>query len=184
MIPTLPLRARNRLAETILTALHDPAARHALQALSAEDTARGWLAADEARWAPALAERARAACAALHDEPLRPHGADLAQALAAAAVLFDAALYFEVHEVLEPHWLVARDEAREALQGLIQIAVAWQHLANGNVAGARSLLSEGAARLHGRRLVGLDFDVFARAALDAGARLPAARPPAFPRLPR
>jgi predicted metal-dependent hydrolase len=89
-----------------------------------------------------------------------------------------------VHEVLEPHWLVARDETREALQGLIQIAVAWQHLANGNVAGARSLLSEGAGRLHGRRLAGVEFESFARAALDAVRRLPTATPPAFPRVPR
>lgn len=86
--------------------------------------------------------------------------------------------------MLEPHWLVARDEAREALQGLIQIAVGWQHLANGNVAGARSLLSDGAARLHGGRLAGVDFDPFARAALDAVTRLPTATPPAFPRVPR
>jgi predicted metal-dependent hydrolase len=184
VIPTLPLRARNRLAETILTALHDPAARHALQALSAEDTARGWLAADEARWAPALAERARAACAALHDEPLRPHGADLAQALAAAAVLFDAALYFEVHEVLEPHWAVASGEAREALQGLIQVAVGWQHLANANLAGARSLLVEGSSRLHGAWLLGLGLDAFARAAAGAAEAVAAGRPVAAPSFPR
>jgi predicted metal-dependent hydrolase len=130
-----------------------------------------------------LADRARRACSALADAPLaRP--ADLEAAVAAAARLFDAALFFEVHEVLEPHWLVAREDTREALQGLIQIAVAWQHLANGNVAGARSLLSDGAARLHGRQLGGVDFDSFARAAFEAAATLPAATPPAFPRVPR
>lgn len=66
---------------------------------------------------------------------------------------------------------------------MIQIAVGWQHLANGNVAGARSLLAEGAARLHGRMLFGVDFDAFARGARDAAARVPAAMPPPFPRLP-
>jgi predicted metal-dependent hydrolase len=164
-----------------VAALANADARRELAALARDPHA--WLGPDERDWATLLADRARCAESALADAPLAAP-ADLDAALAAAARLFDAALFFEVHEVLEPHWLVARDEAREALQGLIQIAVAWQHLANGNVAGARSLLSEGAARLHGRRLVGLDFDVFARAALDAGARLPAARPPAFPRLPR
>ncbi len=89
-----------------------------------------------------------------------------------------------MHEALEPHWLVARGESREALQGLIQIAVGWQHLANGNVAGARSLLADGAARLHRRRLAGIDFDSFARAALEAAATLPPATPPAFPRATR
>jgi hypothetical protein len=184
VIPTLPLRPRNRLAETILTALHEPAARRALQALREEEAARRWLADDEARWAPALVARARAACAALEGEPLRAHAADLDQALAAAAVLFDAALYFEVHEVLEPHWAVAAGEAREALQGLIQAAVGWQHLANGNLAGARSLLVEGSSRLHVARLPGLALDAFARAAADGAEAVAAGRPitpPPFPR---
>ena len=77
---------------------------------------------------------------------------------------------------------MARDASREGLQGVIQIAIAWQHLANGNVAGARSLLAEGAERLHGRKLAGIDFDSFARAALEAVATIPAATPPAFPRV--
>jgi uncharacterized protein len=103
-------------------------------------------------------------------------------ALTAAARLFDAGLFFEVHEVLEPHWMVARDLERDALQGLIQIAVGWQHLANGNLPGARSLLADGAARLHGRRLLGVDFDRFAQASLDAVDRVPDAVPPLFPRI--
>lgn len=142
---------------------------------------QAWLDPRGAEWASALAERAQRACVALADAPLAPP-ADLRAALAAAARLFDAALFFEVHEVLEPHWLVARDASREALQGVIQIAIAWQHLANGNVAGARSLLAEGAERLRGRKLAGIDFDSFARAALEAVATIPAATPPAFPRV--
>ena len=70
--------------------------------------------------------------------------------LQAAGLLFDAGLHFEVHEVLEPHWAAAQGDARETLQGLIQIAVGYQHLANGNHAGARSLLVEGSGRLHER----------------------------------
>jgi predicted metal-dependent hydrolase len=130
-----------------------------------------------------LADRARRATRALADAPLAPP-VDLEATLTAVARLFDARLFFEVHEVLEPHWMVAREETRDALQGLIQIAVGWQHFANGNLAGARSLLTDGAARLHGRRLGGIDFDSFARAALEAAATLPTATPPAFPRLTR
>jgi predicted metal-dependent hydrolase len=110
--------------------------------------------------------------------------ADLGAALAAAARLFDAALFFEVHELLEPHWLVASGATRHALQGVIQIAVGWQHLANGNLAGARSLLSDGAERLHGQTLAGIDFDSFARAAVEAAAAIPTAAPPTFPRATR
>jgi hypothetical protein len=141
-----------------------------------------WLAPADLKWAPALALRARRATEALMDAPLAAP-TDIGAALVAAARLFDAGLFFEVHELLEPHWMAAHDSPREALQGVIQITVGWQHLANGNVAGARSLLAEGARRLHGRRLGGVDFDAFARAALDAAASVPDAAPPTFPRLP-
>lgn len=127
-----------------------------------------------------LSARARRASAALADAPLAPP-ADVPAALAAAARLFDAGLFFEVHEVLEPHWAAALGAEREALQGVIQIAVGWQHLANGNIDGARSLLADGAPRLHGRRLAGVDFDAFARAAMQAAGSVPDATPPAFPR---
>ena len=99
-------------------------------------------------------------------------------------MLFDAGLYFEVHEVLEPHWTRASGAGRQALQGLIQIAVAFQHLANSNIDGARSLLVEGGARLRDGRLPGLDLDRFAGAALAASTHLddaPALVVPPFPR---
>jgi hypothetical protein len=175
VIPTLPLRLRDRLAQTILAALHDTAARRDLATLAGAG-ARDWLEGDEARWADPLAARARAACAILADRPLLGPDADLRQTLDAAASLFDAGLYFEVHEVLEPHWATAGGEEREALQGLIQVAVAWQHLANGNLAGGRSLLAEGGTRLHGRHLLGTDLEPFARATRAAGRRLAAGLP--------
>jgi hypothetical protein len=171
VIPTLPLRLRNRLAETILAALRDTAARRELAGLAAEPGAGGWLAGDEGRWADPLAARARSACAALADRPLLSEAPDLSETLEAAAALFDAGLYFEVHEILEPHWMAASGQAREALQGLIQVAVAWQHLANGNLAGARSLFLEGSGRLHGARLLHLDLEPFARAAAEAADRV-------------
>src|SRR5207249_698488 len=83
---------------------------------------------------------------------------------ARAAVLFDAGLAFEVHELLEPYWVRAHGDEREALQGLIQIAVGYQHLANGNLAGARALLDDGTTRTRGRSVAGIDCDAFARAA--------------------
>jgi predicted metal-dependent hydrolase len=104
-----------------------------------------------------------------------------AEAVEDALALWDARLFFEVHEVLEPHWAVATGDTREALQGVIQIAVGWQHLANGNLAGARALLADGAAKLHGRRLFDVALDAFARHAFEAAERLPDAEPPPFPR---
>jgi hypothetical protein len=95
----------------------------------------------------------------------------LGAALDAAAALFDTGLYFEVHELLEPHWIRAKGCDREALQGLIQVAVGFQHLANGNIAGARALLREGSARIVGFSLEGLDLDPFARGARACLAEL-------------
>ncbi len=39
-----------------------------------------------------------------------------------AAMLWDLGLYFEVHEVLEPHWMRAVDERKRLLQALIRAA--------------------------------------------------------------
>jgi len=97
---------------------------------------------------------------------------DLDGTLASAGALFAAGLGFEVHELLEPHWLHATGTRREALQGLIQIAVGYQHLANGNLAGAHSLLAEGATRLGGARLPGVELTDLARAATAHAAALP------------
>jgi hypothetical protein len=65
----------------------------------------------------------------------------------------------------------------------VQVAVGWQHLANGNAAGAASLLREGGARLGGRRLAGVDLDEFGRRAVAAAARVARGEipiPPPFP----
>lgn len=177
MIPTPPLRLRNRLAETIVTALGDATAR---RQLAAQDFA--WLAEASAAEAALVQARARRASQALTGCPVFETRLD--GALTAAAVLFDAGLHFEVHEVLEPHWTRASGAERQALQGLIQIAVGFQHLANGNVEGARSLLIDGGARLRDGRLPGLDLDRFADAAVAAASHLadgPALVVPAFPR---
>jgi hypothetical protein len=177
---TPPLGLRNRLAETILAALSDETARGQLDA---QDFA--WLGEtppDDAALVRARARRASEALAACR--PSRPEPS-LEGALAAAAVLFDAGLYFEVHELLEPHWVRASGAERQALQGLIQIAVAFQHLDNGNVEGARSLLADGSARLRGGRLPDFDLERFAHAAGAAVGQLARASDPiTVPTFPR
>ena len=184
MIPTLPLRLRNRLAETILAALHDADARRRLAVLADDATSLdAWLSCDEQEHAALLRRRARSASTALAALPLGASPASLEDALAAAAALFDAGLGYEVHELLELYWNRAVGDEREALQGLIQIAVGYQHRANGNRAGAHALLEEGAARLEGRSLRGLAMPTFARA-VRAAATDETAEIPRFPRATR
>jgi hypothetical protein len=182
VIRSLPLRLRNRLAETIIAAPRDADARGRLERLAAGDSSE-WLEPAEHELQPRLQDRARAARRALASVPAHAEGTELADALVFAAALFDAGLHFEVHEVLEPHWVRTADPIeRDALQGVIQVAVGYQHFADGNVAGARSLLEQGGARLHGRCVLGVDLDPLARAAVAAAAALPS--PPAPPRFPR
>ncbi len=180
MIPTLPLAARDRLAATILAAFHDPGARARLAALAEGTDIAAWLEPDAHGAAPLAQQRAEAAARALRPLPPGSTTPSAAEALERAAVLFDAGLGFEAHEVLEPLWAAAAGEVREALQGLIQIAVAFQHRANGNLAGFRSLLVEGTGRLERGRLPGLDLAAFARAA-RASLSDPGALAPSFPR---
>jgi hypothetical protein len=178
---TLPLPLRNRLAELVLEAFHDHAARRELETLAADG--RGEPHAAE------LAERAERARRLFAGRPLDPADAPLEMALGQAALLFDGRLYFEVHELLEPYWLRAAGLERETLQGLIQVAVGFHHLTNGNGAGARALLHDGAAKLLGRHIGRVAVDAFARAVvstLDDVIRLGAEAPTRFvwPSVPR
>ncbi len=170
----LPLHLRNRLAELILESLHDPKARSVLSALARFCGEPGSAAPPEVaaefpgavrgeyrRFRDELCERALRAWQVVHERPLASPEPALEEALDQAADLFDARLFFEVHELLEPHWIRADGAAREILQGLIQIAVGFQHLVNDNVEGACMLLEEGSAKVRGRRLQGLDLAGFA-----------------------
>lgn len=155
---TLPLPLRNRLAELVLEAFHDHAARRELETLGADGSGEPHAAE--------LAERAARARRLFTARPLDPVDAPLEMALGQAALLFDGRLYFEVHELLEPYWLRAAGRERETLQGLIQVAVGFHHLGNGNGAGARALLHDGAAKLLGRQIGRVAVDAFARAVVS------------------
>src|SRR5207249_1411417 len=97
--------------------------------------------------AAAVAAQARRALRAAAAFRRGPAGAGVGRACRVAAALWNERLFFEVHEVLEAVWKTAAGAERQALQGVIQIAVAYHHLAHGNPRGARSLLDEGRGRL-------------------------------------
>jgi Domain of unknown function (DUF309) len=170
-VAPLPLPLRNRLAELILEAFEPGEAREtvcALARISGADgsaveeadadrlLALGWfesLAPGRVRLrgahrahGPDLAERAARAAAVVRDWRDR-HGEDLVAVLDRAAALANTGLFFEVHELLEPVWFRASEPERTGLQGLIQVAVAFHHLENGNREGARSLLALGLWKL-------------------------------------
>src|SRR5262245_57105073 len=181
---SLPLSLRDRLARLVLASFHDPDARRSLERLAAArpqttpyeddrdldvarlfaveragqshpvDAAEGGARAACEQHAERLRERAERARHALGARPFDPGDAPLPVALDQARILFDARLYFEVHERLEPYWIRAEGVERQALQGLIQVAVALHHLGNGNTAGARSLLRDGASKLLAREVAG------------------------------
>ena len=169
----------------ILAALSDDAPRRLLGQLAVgEGSLADWFTSEQQEYGGLLRQRARAALDALITRPLLPPDPSRADALAAAGALFDAGLHFEVHELLEPYWVRAEGEERNALQGLIQIAVGYQHLANGNLAGAKALLHEGTERLRAGRLPALELTAFADAVEVSIPRLAAPDQTSVPRFPR
>ncbi|MFQ5699838.1 MAG: DUF309 domain-containing protein [Myxococcota bacterium] len=96
------------------------------------------------------------------------------QPLEAARCAWDAGLFFEVHELLEPEWMRAKEPARRVLQGMIMAGGALYHLGSGNRAGARGLLRQAAERLE-RAPSGSDLDLgrFARALARLGDEIEA-----------
>ena len=87
--------------------------------------------------------------------------------LETARAAWDAGLFFEVHELLEPVWLQTRGAERDVLRGLIMAGAAMHHLVQSNLAGARGLLRDAARHLES--LPGatpLDLERFARALLQ------------------
>jgi predicted metal-dependent hydrolase len=60
---------------------------------------------------------------------------------------FNDGLFFECHDTLEEVWSGVRGPSRDFFQGLIQVAVGFYHLGNGNRPGATTLLRRSLARL-------------------------------------
>jgi hypothetical protein len=174
---------RDRIAAAIVAAFEDEQGRRALRRATAH-------AAD-----PAVTCRLRRGLAAVRVfRRRRPPERPLVRTLAQAAALFRAGLFFEVHELLERAWRGLAGPPRSALQGLIQVAVAMHHLANGNARGARAALAKGRANLerYGAALPAVDVarllrDLVAweRTAADgrwpSGRRLPSVRVATGPR---
>ncbi len=175
------LLVRDALAERFVAAAHgDADARRALDELARwRDGAapgpalRGVRAEGDVPLfdADGLAEAFRAQQAFARDRALRLRAAlgwiDAERAtgdpVACARAAWDAGLFFEVHEILEPVWLGERGPRRDALQGLIMAGAALHHLTQGNLAGARGLLRDAVRRLTASRAdLGLDLAGFAR----------------------
>jgi hypothetical protein len=74
-------------------------------------------------------------------------GGPASWSLCAAQALFNAGLFFEVHELLESDWRRATGDLKTILQGLIQVAVGLHHQAEGNIRGALTRLSAGNEKL-------------------------------------
>lgn len=73
---------------------------------------------------------------------------------------FNDGLFFECHDTLEELWSGLRGPSRDFFQGLIQVAVAFHHVGNGNAAGAVSMIERalGRFRAYPSRYFGFDLD--------------------------
>lgn len=145
---TTPLRVnrdlalRDRLAAAILRALGDPGELVRLQTDALGDAippAEITTTRERLRLGAEVARVATDAKLAA----LPP----LERALVEAALLFRAGLFFEVHEVLEEAWRTLVGERRVFVQGLIQVAVGFHHLAHDNPRGAAALFAAGRTKL-------------------------------------
>lgn len=77
---------------------------------------------------------------------------DIADPVTQALVLWDHGLFFEVHELLEEHWLAHCGPGKEILQAFIRAAGVYVHLEQGNLVGARKMADKALAafrRHHG-----------------------------------
>ena len=79
--------------------------------------------------------------------------------LAEAIALFNAGEWYRCHDLLEDLWHQCQGPDRQALQGLLQIAVAQLHFERSNLRGATVLLGEGLGRLkpYGSEALGLEL---------------------------
>jgi predicted metal-dependent hydrolase len=105
-------------------------------------------------------------------------------AFARGLAQFNDRLFFECHDTLEEIWSGVRGAPRDFFQGLIQAAVGFYHLGNGNRAGASTVLRRSLERL-GRfpaRYAGVELEPLRGAlaewlrALETGASPPCEPP--------
>lgn len=68
--------------------------------------------------------------------------------LVAGSRLFNERNYYDGHDEWEEVWRRATGDRRRLLHGLIQVAVGYEHLKRENPHGMRSLLRQGADKLH------------------------------------
>jgi hypothetical protein len=108
-------------------------------------------------WVRDRAQRYAAACTWIDEEH------STGNTIACARAAWDAGLFFEVHELLEPVWLAAAGETKHLLQAMIMAGAGFHHLTEGNLAGAQGLLRQSATRLRGIEHDTFDFDTFGRA---------------------
>ncbi len=199
------LDLRDAVTDLVIDGLEDPGAAAALDALGAHAAAvrtgrsaplageagerlrqagilgaGGDLAAEATRRLQYLSDRARMAAAARTGAtgPQPPELAGLPPELRASAWLLRAGLYFEAHDQLEAHWVRAPGDLRELYQAIIQVAVACQHVVNGNRSGALSLLETALARLapFGATHHGVDLEALRRGIRRAAAALAGGAP--------
>jgi uncharacterized protein len=79
---------------------------------------------------------------------MRPLAADTARALELGRQLFNAARWWEAHEAWETAWTDEEGEARQLLQGLIQVAAGYfKATVHRRPSGAVKLLSAGLEKL-------------------------------------
>jgi predicted metal-dependent hydrolase len=97
---------------------------------------------------------------------------------------FNERQFYECHDTLEDVWSGVRGAPRDFFQGLIQAAVGFYHLGNGNRAGARTVLGRSLERLgrYPARYAGVELEPLRAAvgewlrALETDAPAPAEPP--------
>ena len=105
-------------------------------------------------------------------------------AFARGLAQFNDRHFFECHDTLEEVWSGVRGAPRDFFQGLIQVAVGFYHLGNGNPKGARTVLRRSLERLarYPPRYAGVELEPLRAAvgewlkALDADTPAPGEPP--------
>ena len=73
--------------------------------------------------------------------------------------LFNNQKWYEAHDALENIWNNLDGDARQIIQGILQVSVSQFHLSKGNLNGATVLLGEGLGRIKSRTNYDLGVDL-------------------------